>query len=79
MTKPFVMEGDLWLACQEGGHADPAFVIRTDGGRSDAIGWQIQADSIAYRVIDHFRPKKQNPLGDRKIGQARITIELLED
>ena len=85
MTEPFVVEGDLWLYCQEGGFADDAFVLR-DSEPDDLyerLANVVSNSHIGSRGLDdlvaeHFGTVRQKGVGNRHIGNVRITIERLE-
>jgi hypothetical protein len=81
-TEPFVIEGDLWLNCQEGGLADDAFVIRErepDGFveklASTVTNLHIGTIGLDDAVAEHFGAERIAHYGDRHIGHVRITIE----
>lgn len=84
--QPFVIEGDLWLRCQEGGFASDAWVLkqRELEGFTEQLGvaitnihlGDVELDDL---VVDHFGAVRQEGLGDRHIGQVRITIERLKE
>jgi hypothetical protein len=84
MTKPFVIEGDLVLYCQEGGFADDAFVLRKrePKGIEEFVN-AVSNEHIGYGgldelVIDHFGLKREMPSGNTHVGWVRITIERID-
>jgi len=82
---PFVIEGDLWLYCQESGIANDAFVIR----ERELEGFMEQLAAIAANthagvlrlddmVTEHFEAEREEPFFNKHIGQVRITIERID-
>jgi len=69
-----ILEGELVLESQEGGYADPSWLL--DGNRlSDLVIGRFDAKLVTwkgYHLGDKYIP------GDIPIGRVRITIEKLE-
>ena len=83
--EPLVIEGDLWLRCQEGGFADDAFVFAVVEDPSTLAqlarvltNIHIGDDGLDDIVAEHFGAQREKPIGDRHIGNVRITIEKVE-
>ena len=75
MVKPLVLEGDLWLRCQEGGYADDAFVFVVVEDPSTIAqlarvltNLHIGDDRLDDIVAGHFGAKREKPIGDRHIA-----------
>ena len=72
--KSFVIEGDLWLACQEGGFAADAFILK-DSDEPQDVMYGIDLDNA---VAKHFGADRIMPMGNRHIGSVCITIERIK-
>ena len=84
--KPFVIEGDLHLKCQEGGFASDAFVIQDPNPQQDLVTRLVETVTNQHPngkdlddlVAEHFGCERETPSGDRQVGMVRITIEKIE-
>lgn len=83
---PFVIEGDLWLKCQEGGYASDAWVLQNEGVEGlTFIEWLRVATSNSHlrdveldnKLAEHFGAEREGPPGNRHIGRVRLTVERL--
>ena len=81
MSEAFVIEGNLWLCSQEGGFAADAFEV-DDKDLDDIVADHFGAARKGLPANAYARENwgvKWEHVGDRHIGNVRITIERLSD